>query len=82
MHGDVTEAPPSHSMSICQTWRRRPAWRSPASSRTPAASSPGDELMTCSTSEVAVCCCERFAQLIEQADVFNRDNGLAGKVIE
>ena len=48
------------------------------------ASSPGDELMTCRTSDVAVCCSsEQFAQLhLEQADVLNRDHGLAGKVGE
>ena len=30
-----------------------------------------------STSEVAVCCCERFAQFVQQPGVLNRDDGLA-----
>ena len=40
----------------CQTWLRRCGLRSPISPGTQAASSPGEFEMTCSTSEVAVCC--------------------------
>ena len=38
--------------------------------------------MTSSTSAVAVCCCERFAQLVEQARVLDRDDGLGGEVLD
>ena len=36
--------------------------------------------MTLSTSAVAVCCCKRFAQLVEQPRVLDGDDGLGGKV--
>ena len=36
--------------------------------------------MTLSTSAVAVCCCERLAQLIKQARVLDGDDGLSGEV--
>ena len=32
-------------------------------------------------SAVAVCCCERFAQLVEQARVLDGDDGLGGKIL-
>ena len=38
--------------------------------------------MTLSTSAVAVCCCERFAQLVEQPGVLDGDDGLVGEVRE
>src|SRR5262245_52850818 len=38
-----------------------------------------ERLMIFSTSAVAVCCCSDFAQLVEQADVFDGDNDLIGK---
>ena len=48
-------------------------------------SSPGELLMTCSTSEVAVCCStprrSRAAQLVEQPGVLDRDDGLGGEVL-
>ena len=37
--------------------------------------------MTCSTSEVAVCCSSDFAQLVEQARVLDGDDGLGGEVL-
>ena len=50
-------------------------------------SSPGDELMTSSTSEVAVCCSQRLAQIIrattqflEQARILDGDDGLLCEV--
>src|SRR5262245_21763402 len=52
-------------------------------------SSKVERLMTFSTSAVAVCCSsdsERFigalAQLVEQACVLDRDNGLAGEILD
>ena len=39
-----------------------------------------ERLITLSTSAVAVCCCKRFAQLVEQAGVLDRDDGLVGEV--
>ena len=39
-----------------------------------------ERLMTLSTSAVAVCCCKRFAQLVEQARVLDGDDGLVSKV--
>ena len=44
-------------------------------------SSPGELLMTLSTSAVAVCCCSRFAQLVEQPGVLDGDDGLAAKFV-
>ena len=41
-----------------------------------------ERLMTLSTSAVAVCCCKRFAQLVEQARVLDRDDGLIGKILD
>ena len=41
--------------------------------------SPGEELMTCSTSEVAVCCSNNFAQFVEQPGILNGDYGLVGE---
>ena len=43
-------------------------------------SSPGELEMTCSTSEVAVCCCSDCAQLVEQPRVLDGDDGLGGEV--
>ena len=40
-----------------------------------------ERLITFSTSAVAVCCCERFAQLVEQPRVLDGDDGLGGKVL-
>ena len=37
--------------------------------------------MTWSTSEVAVCCCSEFAQLVEQTRVLNGDDSLRGEVL-
>ena len=37
--------------------------------------------MTLSTSAVAVCCCSRFAQLVEQPRVLDGDDGLSGEVL-
>ena len=37
--------------------------------------------MTLSTSAVAVCCCSRFAQLVEQPRVLDGDDGLGGEVL-
>ena len=47
--------------------------------------SPGDVEMTCSTSEVAVCCSSASeivvrAQLVEQSRVLDGDHGLGGEV--
>ena len=42
-------------------------------------SSPGDELMTSSTSEVAVCCSRAVLRLVEQPGVLDRDHGLVGE---
>ena len=39
-----------------------------------------ERLMTLSTSAVAVCCCSRFAQLVEQSRVLDGDDGLGGEV--
>ena len=38
--------------------------------------------MTLSTSAVAVCCCSRFAQFIEQSRVLDGDDGLGGKILD
>ena len=38
------------------------------------------ELMTCSTSEVAVCCCSEFAQLVKQARILDGDDRLLGEI--
>ena len=38
--------------------------------------------MTLSTSAVAVCCSERFAQLVEQPRVLDGDDGLGGEVLD
>ena len=48
--------------------------------RNTGSSSPGVLEMTCRTSEVAVCCCSEFAQLVEQARVLDGDDGLAGEI--
>ena len=40
-----------------------------------------ERLMTLSTSAVAVCCCKRFAQLVEQPRVLDGDHGLRGEVL-
>ena len=37
-------------------------------------------LITCNTSEVAVCCCSGFAQLVEQPRVLDGDDGLSGEI--
>ena len=39
-----------------------------------------ERLITLSTSAVAVCCCSRFAQLVEQTGVLDGDDGLTRKV--
>ena len=51
-------------------------------------SSPGELLMTFSTSEVAVCCSSDFgeivgalAQLVEQPRVLDGDDGLRGEIL-
>ena len=44
-------------------------------------SSPGELLMTLSTSAVAVCCCRDSAQLVEQARVLDGDDRLSGEVL-
>ena len=49
-------SPSSYKLQDSESWPRRSASRSPASPRTPASSSPGERLMTFSTSAVAVCC--------------------------
>ena len=36
--------------------------------------------MTLSTSAVAVCCCKRFAQFVEQPRVLDGDDGLIGEI--
>ena len=38
--------------------------------------------MTLSTSAVAVCCCRRFAQLVEQPHVLDGDDGLIGEILD
>ena len=43
--------------------------------------SPGDELMTLSTSDVAVCCSSDCAQLVEQPRVLDGDDGLGGEIL-
>ena len=40
-----------------------------------------ERLITLSTSEVAVCCCSEFTQLIEQPRVLDSDDGLGGEVL-
>ena len=40
-----------------------------------------ERLMTFSTSAVAVCCCSRFTQLVEQPRVLDGDDGLSGEVL-
>ena len=46
-------------------------------------SSPGDVLMTCSTSAVAVCCSSNSSsQLVEQAGVLDGNDGLRGEVLQ
>ena len=55
MQGDARRRRPRHS-NRCRTWPHRCAWHFPASPGTPAAARPASELMTFSTSEVAVCC--------------------------
>ena len=41
-----------------------------------------ERLITLSTSAVAVCCCKRFAQFVEQPRVLDGDDGLGGEVRE
>ena len=38
--------------------------------------------MTLSTSAVAVCCCKRFTQLVEQPRVLDGDHGLVGESLD
>ena len=38
--------------------------------------------MTLRTSAVAVCCCSRFAQFVEQARVLDGDDGLRGEILQ
>ena len=45
-------------------------------------SSPGDELMTLRTSDVAVCCSNDSAQFVEQPRVLDGDDGLRGEVLD
>ena len=56
VHGERAEFVSFDTEAECRTWLRRCGLRSPASPGTQAASSPGELEMTCSTSEVAVCC--------------------------
>ena len=46
------------------------------------ASSPGELLITFSTSAVAVCCCSDFPQLVEQPRVLDGDDGLGGEILD
>ena len=63
-------------------WRSRP-WR-----RNTGSSSPGELLMTFSTSAVAVCCCSASESrasrlhLVEQPDILDGDHGLIGKGLQ
>ena len=43
--------------------------------------SPGDELMTRSTSAVAVCCSSDCRQFVQQPRVLDGDDGLGGEVL-
>ena len=43
--------------------------------------SPGDELMTRSTSDVAVCCSNDLAQFVKQPRILDGDNGLCSEVL-
>ena len=46
-------------------------------------SSPGELLMTLSTSAVAVCCCREFARnFAEETRVFDGDDGLRGEIFD
>ena len=38
--------------------------------------------MTLSTSAVAVCCCSRFTQLVEQPRVLDGDDGLGSEILD
>ena len=38
--------------------------------------------MTLSTSAVAVCCCRRFAKLVEEPRILDGDDGLRGEVLD
>ena len=69
-----------HLGTECRILRRKYAPRSPAWTEIRASSSPGDELMTLSTSEVAVCCSSDLAQFVEQPRVLDGDHGLGGEV--
>ena len=44
--------------------------------------SNAERLMTLSTSAVAVCCCSRFAQFVEQPRVLDGDDGLGGEILD
>ncbi len=46
------------------------------------ARSPGEELMTCNTSAVAVCCSKRLARLGKQPRVLHRDHRLRREVLQ
>ena len=40
-----------------------------------------ERLMTLSTSAVAVCCCKRFAQFVEEPRILDGDDGLGGETV-
>ena len=84
MHGDRAECIPLAQYNVPNlASQMRVAFASMASNT--GASSPGEPLITRSTSEVAVCCCSAsrssvLAQLVEQAGVLDGDDGLGGEV--
>ena len=61
---------------------------SPGRSGKPRSNSPGEVLMTCSTSDVAVCCSNdsheivgALSQFVEQPRVLDGDDGLGGEIL-
>ena len=64
--------------TVSASQRRAADWTSVSST---ACRSNVERLMTLSTSAVAVCCCKRFAQLVEQPRVLDGDDGLGGEVL-
>ena len=65
-----------------ETRPRKSASRSKASPGTPAQVRRANELITLSTSAVAVCCCRDFAQLVEQPRILDGDDGLRGEILD
>ena len=55
---------------------------SPASHRTPGARSPGEELMTCNTSAVAVCCSSASRVSVNEPRILHRDDRLCREVLQ